>query len=77
MSYQRKPLGSACARCARPVEVEAVAVRTLTRTLPYTPKIWHRPCFEAHRALEATAQPAAAPVRVACGGAGARVSRAA
>ena len=46
MSYQRKPIGSPCTLCGEPVGDEAVAVRTLTSTLPYTPKIWHRPCFE-------------------------------
>jgi hypothetical protein len=66
MSYQRKPIGSPCAHCGQPVEAEPVAVRTLTRTLPYTPKIWHRGCFEAHKAAQAAgAQPAAAPARAA------------
>lgn len=53
MSYQRKPIGSPCARCGAPVDVEDVAVRTLTRTLPYTPKIWHRGCFEAQKSVAA------------------------
>lgn len=50
MSYQRKPIGSPCAGCGAPVQSETVAVRTLTRTLPYTPKIWHRGCYDASRA---------------------------
>jgi hypothetical protein len=49
MSYQRKPLGSQCWLCAQPVTDEKVAVRTLNNVLPYTPKIWHRSCFEAHK----------------------------
>lgn len=53
MSYQRKPLGSPCAACGAPVDAEGLAVRTLTRTLPYTPKIWHRACFEAQKTLAA------------------------
>jgi len=28
---------------------EKVAVRTLNNYLPYTPKIWHRPCFEEQK----------------------------
>jgi hypothetical protein len=56
MSYQRKSIGSPCAHCGAPVSSEGVAVRTLTRTLPYTPKIWHRDCFEARKAQ---GQPAA------------------
>jgi len=52
MSYQRKPIGSPCSLCGEPVSDEGVAVRTLTRTLPYIPKIWHRPCFEAHKASD-------------------------
>ena len=50
MSYQREPIGAPCALCAAPVADEDTAVRTLSRTLPYTPKIWHRRCFEAQRA---------------------------
>jgi hypothetical protein len=66
MSYQRKPLGSPCAACGTPVEAEGLAVRTLTRTLPYTPKIWHRACFEAQKAPTAVAQaPAATAARAA------------
>ncbi len=61
MSYQRKPIGSPCAGCGAGVESETVAVRTLTRTLPYTPKIWHRACFEAHRAAQEAGQAANAP----------------
>jgi hypothetical protein len=49
MAYQRKPIGSPCSRCGQPVAEERVAVRTLTNYLPYTPKIWHRPCFEEHK----------------------------
>ena len=49
MSYQRKPPGSPCSRCGQPVMDEKVAVRTLNTFLPYTPKIWHRACFEEHK----------------------------
>ncbi len=66
MSYQRKPLGSPCAHCGAPVEAEAVAVRTLTRTLPYTPKIWHRDCFEDRKTrAPAAAQPLRPEARAA------------
>lgn len=54
MSYQRKPLGSPCSRCGQPVTDETAAVRTLNNFLPYTPKIWHRPCFEEHKRHTAT-----------------------
>jgi hypothetical protein len=50
MAYQRKPINSPCSLCGGPVSDEAVAVRTLTSTLPYTPKIWHRVCFEQRNA---------------------------
>jgi hypothetical protein len=56
MSYQRKPLGSPCAHCGEPVDDEVIAVRTLTTTLPYTPKIWHRACFEERTEQRAPAQ---------------------
>jgi hypothetical protein len=65
MSYQRKPIGSPCAGCGAPVSEEGSAVRTLTRTLPYTPKIWHRPCFATHQAAQVAPQPNV-PQRVAC-----------
>jgi hypothetical protein len=32
-----------------------VAVRTLTNYLPYTAKIWHRPCFDEHKRETAAA----------------------
>ncbi len=54
MSYQRKPLGSPCSRCGQPVTDEKVTVRTLNNFLPYTPKIWHRACFEEHKRQTAT-----------------------
>jgi hypothetical protein len=57
MSYHRQPIGSPCSLCGRPVAEESVAVRTLTGSLPYVPKIWHRPCFELK-----TQRRAAAPV---------------
>jgi hypothetical protein len=50
MAYQRKPIHSPCSLCGGSVSDEAVAVRTLTSTLPYTPKIWHRACFEQRNA---------------------------
>ena len=50
MAYQRKPIGSPCQRCGDPVTEEKAAVRTLNNYLPYVPKIWHRACFEVHRA---------------------------
>jgi hypothetical protein len=53
MAYQRKPIGSNCSLCGQPVGDEAIAVRTLTNTLPYTPKIWHRTCFEQRTARQA------------------------
>ncbi len=49
MAYQRRPIGSPCSRCGQPVTDEKVAVRTLNNYLPYTPKIWHRPCFEEQK----------------------------
>ena len=55
MSYQRKPLGSPCSRCGQAVTDEKVAVRTLNNVLPYTPKIWHRSCFDAHKRETASA----------------------
>jgi hypothetical protein len=64
MAYQRKPLNSPCALCGKPVAEEAIAVRTLTTTLPYTPKIWHRPCYEAR---PQAAPPPVRQARVACG----------
>ena len=63
MAYQRKPLNSPCALCGESVADEATAVRTLTNTLPYTPKIWHRPCFEAR---PGSAPQLAREARVAC-----------
>jgi hypothetical protein len=66
VSYQRKPIGSPCAGCGAPVASEPVAVRTLTRTLPYTPKIWHRPCFEAHRPAASPLPARAAEGRATC-----------
>jgi hypothetical protein len=56
MSYQRKPIGTPCSLCGAPVRDEAIAVRSLTNTLPYTPKIWHRPCYEQRNARQ-VAQP--------------------
>jgi len=56
MAYQRKPLGSPCYGCGEPVKDESVAVRTLNNYLPYTPKIWHRPCFEAKKAEQQPVQ---------------------
>jgi len=38
------------------VNDESVAVRTLNNFLPYTPKIWHRPCFEAKKAAQQPVQ---------------------
>ncbi len=62
MAYQRKPIGSPCSRCGQPVDEERVAVRTLNRTLPYVPKIWHRGCFAEHeREASAGATTARAP----------------
>jgi hypothetical protein len=51
MAYKHKSIGSPCSLCGEPVSDEAVAVRTLTNTLPYTPKIWHRVCFEQRKAM--------------------------
>lgn len=66
MSYQRKALGSVCSGCGQPVTDEKVAVRTLNNFLPYTPKIWHRPCFDAHKRETATPS-VRAPVPAAAG----------
>lgn len=66
MSYQRKSIGSPCAACGAPVQSETIAVRTLTRTLPYTPKIWHRGCYDASKA---GARPAAASLGLQAAGA--------
>jgi hypothetical protein len=65
MSYQRKPIGSPCSLCGEPVGDEAIAVRTLTNTLPYTPKIWHRTCFEQRQARPV----ARSPQEAVCGSA--------